>query len=267
MRLKWTEDELVLTLYVYLNYPKDSLFKTSELQIDFRNRLERYTGISRSINSIDLRIANYKSVDPNYQGKGMSGGGKEVARIFKYYKNHTNDLKKKFDDFLFATNQYILEEAVEEIENIKKVSYDDLVLITQDAYIKYLINQRNGKLQKYFKDGLINEFGCRCSLCGINDKQLLIASHIIPYSKCVDKKDMINHNNGLLLCPNHDSLFDKGLITFKDNGQIIISKIINENLYNLLNIDKNYCLDKKYLSDERIDYLRVHRKKYFIDKI
>lgn len=42
----------------------------------------------------------------------------------------------------------------------------------------------------------------------ITNKDLLIASYILPYSKCKNKNDMINYNSGLLLCPMHDALFD-----------------------------------------------------------
>lgn len=265
MRQNWTEAELALTLYVYLNYPKESLNKSSDFLLDFRNRLEKYTGIRRSINSIDLRIANYKYVDPNYHGKGLSGGGKEVVRIWNYYQNHMDELKPQFDEFLENTNEYTLEEALEEINKIEKVSFDEIKIFTQDAYIKSLVNQRNGKLQKFFKDNLLYEFECSCPLCGINEKQLLIASHIVPYSKCEKTNDLVNHNNGLLLCSNHDSLFDKGLITFRETGEIKISKIIKTDLYELLHISESYCLDKKYLTKERINYLKIHNKNYFFD--
>ena len=69
-------------------------------------------------------------------------------------------------------------------------------------------------------------------------------------------------NNGLLLCPTHDALFDKGLITFKENGYIIISKQIEKDQYKLLNIDKYVRLD--FLS-KQLPYIKYHREEEFID--
>ncbi|MDI6678271.1 HNH endonuclease [Bacillus wiedmannii] len=46
-------------------------------------------------------------------------------------------------------------------------------------------------------------------------------------------------NNGLLLCPNHDALFDKGYISFGDDGEILISISLDESLKIFLNIHDN----------------------------
>jgi len=60
----------------------------------------------------------------------------------------------------------------------------------------------------------------------ISDERLLIVSHIKAWSKC-DKSEKYDTYNGFLFYPNHDKLFDKGFITFGDNGNIIISSELN----------------------------------------
>jgi hypothetical protein len=98
----------------------------------------------------------------------------------------------------------------------------------------------------------------KCELCGFDYIKLLIASHCKPWRMC-DKFDKLNINNGLLLCPDHDSLFDKGLISFNDDGSIILSDILNSKQYNLLNIKGN---EKLKLNDKQVEFIEWHRKCY-----
>ena len=96
------------------------------------------------------------------------------------------------------------------------------------------------------------------SLCDINDEMLLRASHIIRYSDCENKADRYRSYNGLLLCAGHDALFDKHLISFDENGLIMISKKLDKKLYELLNIDNELRIEKKYIYAERIKSLKCH---------
>ena len=63
--------------------------------------------------------------------------------------------------------------------------------------------------------------------------------------------------NGILLSPNVDSLFDKHLISFSDEGQMLISNKISENVLNQLGIDKRVILP---VSDGMRKYLKRHRE-------
>lgn len=149
-------------------------------------------------------------------------------------------------------------------EDIKKIELDnDLDLEEKDSFIESLINIRNPQFQRNFKKELIREFNNKCALCIINDKRLLIASHIIRYSDCNNKADMYKSYNGLLLCVTHDALFDKHLISFDKDGKILINKSINIELYDLLQINNNLKLDNKYLNDKRQTCLESHKNDYY----
>ncbi|WP_237704111.1 HNH endonuclease [Planococcus donghaensis] len=63
----------------------------------------------------------------------------------------------------------------------------------------------------------------KCALCGVYNPRLLIVSHIKPWSTSTNDERLDVHN-GLLLCSNHDALFDKKLISFTDNRGIKNSK-------------------------------------------
>ena len=82
----------------------------------------------------------------------------------------------------------------------------------------------------------------------------MIASHIVPWRSSNDK-ERLDKENGILLSPLYDALFDKHLISFQDDGKIIISKGIIDNELLML-IDKNSKIDvtegmKKYLGKHR----------------
>ena len=66
----------------------------------------------------------------------------------------------------------------------------------------------------------------RCPVTGCEVLSILISSHILPWSEC-NEDERLDVENGILLSPDVDALFDKHLISFKDNGQLIISDIVN----------------------------------------
>lgn len=83
-----------------------------------------------------------------------------------------------------------------------------------------IIKSRIG--QSAFKKALL-AVEKKCKLCGVSDERFLVASHIKPWSQS-NHQERLDVNNGLLLCPNHDALFDKGYISFDDDdGTILIS--------------------------------------------
>ena len=60
----------------------------------------------------------------------------------------------------------------------------------------------------------------------------------------------------------HDALFDKGLISFDDNGKILISKELNEEEQALVNINEDSCIS--IVSDKQKKYIKYHRENIFI---
>ncbi|EOU1497818.1 HNH endonuclease [Clostridium perfringens] len=114
------------------------------------------------------------------------------------------------------------------------------------------------KNQNKFREALFKREG-KCKICGLAHKELLIASHIKPWSKSTPE-EKLNPFNGFLLCPNHDSLFDKHLISFQDNGEIIISKRLSEKEQELLNINKDILIN---IEEENKKFLKDHRKVFY----
>ncbi|MBX5856865.1 HNH endonuclease [Pseudomonas aeruginosa] len=69
----------------------------------------------------------------------------------------------------------------------------------------------------------VSELEKACRLTGVETPRLLIASHIKPWRLCSSAAERLDGANGLLLAPHVDRLFDRGLISFSDHGEVIVS--------------------------------------------
>ncbi len=90
---------------------------------------------------------------------------------------------------------------------------------TDATEVEQLILARLG--QGAFRRSLLKERK-QCFVTGYPDPQVLVASHIKPWARSSDT-ERLNPKNGLLLIPTLDRAFDRGLISFEDEGQILIS--------------------------------------------
>jgi HNH endonuclease len=88
-----------------------------------------------------------------------------------------------------------------------------------------LVIQRIG--QDVFRDALMAYWGSRCPLTGITEPALLRASHIVPWADCTDAQRLDVHN-GLLLSALWDAAFDRGLISFADEGSVLANPRLTE---------------------------------------
>lgn len=89
-----------------------------------------------------------------------------------------------------------------------------------------LVVQRVG--QDIFRDRLMSYWGDRCPLTGITEPELLRASHIKPWAKCETDDERLDVHNGLLLSALWDAAFDKGLVTFADEGTPLFAPSLTE---------------------------------------
>lgn len=123
----------------------------------------------------------------------------------------------------------------------------------REAIVKARIGQ--GK----FRDGLLN-YWKSCAVTGCTEIQLLIASHIKPWSES-SNSERINIYNGLLLSPNLDSCFDSGYISFDTQGKIMISPNLKESDRKALGINEDMRLSN--LKSDHRKFLEYHRENIF----
>jgi hypothetical protein len=152
------------------------------------------------------------------------------------------------------------DEAIENIEDQIQQSIENDTNIDSTEK-KALVNARRGQ-GKYRQNLGAIETGCRIS--GITDKRLLRASHIKPWRCCKNNHERLDGNNGLLLSPNIDHLFDRGYITFCDDGKVIISNRISPDQLKRMGITVDESLSVGTFNDLQKPYLHYHRENVFL---
>lgn len=125
--------------------------------------------------------------------------------------------------------------------------------------------RRNG--QDLLANYLFEKYG-RCFVTGIKKKSLLVASHIKPWSdsKGGQAKERLDEDNVLLLSVAYDKLFDRGYISFKDDGSMIVcEEAISQDELRLLGVDvsSHVQLPDVYLTAGRKKFLAYHRNNVF----
>lgn len=107
------------------------------------------------------------------------------------------------------------------IEKVAEINIDDIPMGKErEAIIKQRVNQ------SFFRSTILSSYNLRCCITGLSIPDLLVASHIIPWSK--DDKNRLNPHNGLCLNSIHDKAFDKGFITITTDYRIKVSKYFND---------------------------------------
>lgn len=155
--------------------------------------------------------------------------------------------------------------------DLQPVAYPQMSLIVDQIPEYGVPNEREAVkgLQVFYKDTLYHECGHKCVLCHINLPYMLIASHIKPFRDCAHIYEAVDYHNGLLLCRNHDFLFDQGYISFADNGKLLISEELqgllkqNQNAYQL---NTSFQLPEALLNTERRLFLAYHRKHIYLNQ-
>lgn len=133
----------------------------------------------------------------------------------------------------------------------------------------YLETERNAiqavrTKQKAYRDAVVDFWHGRCAVSGVDEPGWLIASHIKPWRESSDR-ERVDPRNSLLLSPDYDKLFDKGVISFNpDNGKILLPEHMTRSVE--ANLERLGIDDTRTLSsvpDGTDAYLEYHRRRIF----
>jgi 5-methylcytosine-specific restriction protein A len=122
---------------------------------------------------------------------------------------------------------------------------------------KGLVTSRVG--QGIYRKRIIHRWEYKCAVTGFDKLNVLIASHIVPWADSTDNERMDVHN-GILLSPTYDALFDKHLVTFENNGKIILSNTIETQAFHKIGVTGQERIQS--LSASNHDYLEKHRIRF-----
>jgi putative restriction endonuclease len=131
--------------------------------------------------------------------------------------------------------------------------YKTLAITEQEQIVVSRLGQGN------FRRNVIRLWGS-CSVTGLQNVSLLRASHIKPW-KDSDNKERLTPYNGLLLIPDYDFLFDRGYISFKSNGSVLVSQRLSRFARKVFDVQDDLQLRKVF--PENKEYLEFHRSEVF----
>jgi len=144
------------------------------------------------------------------------------------------------------------------VEQFEKDIIDSSELLETEKEL--LIKARVG--QGRFRDDLLEKYNKQCIISKIDDTRILIASHIKPWSVS-DNNERLSSSNGLLFSPTFDKLFDRGFISFKNDGSIKLSYHFSERNFNILGLEDSAKYPIK-ANDEMKMFLDYHRDVIFM---
>jgi hypothetical protein len=159
----------------------------------------------------------------------------------------------------------------EQLEDaVQQMIFDDpkLESTEKDA----IIRARRG--QGKFRNN-VEAIEAACRLTGITNPALLIASHIKPWRLCSSGTERLDGMNGLLLTPDADHLFDRGFISFHDDGEVLVSPRVDQ--FDLRRLGFDQLIWQRFgvaeapiswrtesFAPPQRNYLDFHRKQVFI---
>jgi hypothetical protein len=111
--------------------------------------------------------------------------------------------------------------------------------------------------QGLFKER-VGQIESRCRITGVENPAHLVASHCKPWRDS-NNEERLNGENGLLLTPSIDHLFDRGFIGFEDNGKLIISPVAHRPSLQRMGIDVTSTVNVGGFSSGQRQFLDFHR--------
>lgn len=157
-----------------------------------------------------MKACNFASLDPHHQKRGVSALG-NVSKADR-------ELWGRF----VADPEAVAAEAETVAMESDMRSVDAELPGDGPTEVERTIRAR--RVQSFFRATVLTSYNCRCALTGLAVRELLNASHIIPWSDDVARR--ADPHNGICLNALHDRAFDRGLITFDEDCRLVLSPAI-----------------------------------------
>lgn len=146
------------------------------------------------------------------------------------------------------------------IERLNKIDIENIPKegLERERMVKIRLNQ------SIFRTVILATYNYQCCITGITNTELIVASHIMPWSK--DEKNRLNPMNGLALNALHDKAFENGLLAIDEDYKIVISsKLKSTNVDAITQLftgyqGKSIILPDKFLPSK--EFLKVRYDKF-----
>lgn len=164
-------------------------------------------------------------------------------------------------------NYRVADEALQSTSAIGLVEWEEheMKQIQEDASLpaterQAIVLARRG--QGLFKKRvMVIERACR--ITGVDREEHLRASHCKPWRDATNE-ERLDGENGLLLTPSMDHLFDRGFIAFENNGQVIVSPVAHQESLMRMGLDPQRPPNVGTFSDGQKRFLAFQRDNVFL---
>lgn len=208
---RWTREQLKLAFNLYCQLPFGKLHSRNAEIIDLAAL------IGRTPSAVAMKLVNFASLDPAITSTGRSGLGNASSLDRDVWEEFHADWERLAVECALLNQQ--LREWKTELIDIPEAD-SEFELADYSGETRQVLTEQRIK-QSFFRRAVLASYRGKCCMSGLSDSRLLVASHIVPWSK--DKANRLNPSNGLCLSALHDKAFDKGLITLSDDFKIIVS--------------------------------------------
>ena len=196
----WTKEQIKLAFHLYCQLPYGRIHGRNPEIIALAKI------IGRTSDAVAMKMLNIASIDPAVTGAGKAGLGNASALDRLVWDEFHADWERLALECHKLMQQYGADaQQPDEVQPENGVlSLEDFTGETKQVLIAQRIKQH------FFRRAVLSSYRGRCCMSGLSEPRLLIASHIVPWSR--DKTNRLNPSNGLCLSAIHDRAFDKGLL-------------------------------------------------------
>tara|TARA_R110000782_G_scaffold102243_2_gene189224 strand:- start:4417 stop:5175 length:759 start_codon:yes stop_codon:yes gene_type:complete len=244
---RWSRDETLLAFGLYCELPFGRLHQNNPDIVALAQT------IGRTPSSVAMKACNFASLDPAQRERGITG-----------LANASKTEQSIWDEFLSDSVAVVdaIDRARAQIDDTPAV---EQIIHPPSGPSESLAEVRIRRHQRFFRSAVLSTYGNRCALTSINIPDLLVASHIVPWSQ--SKTRRCDPTNGLCLNALHDRAFDRGLITFDTNLCLVASQTLTKDRDLGLLRDTLSLVGRRLNVPDRFqpdaDALRFHRESVF----
>ena len=223
---KWHRDEIILALDLYFNLERRNIdshnpkiIEVSEILnklpiFDVRPNEEKF----RNSNGVNLKLSNFLALDPEYKGKGMTGGSKLDKEVFNEFYKDKEKLHRIANEIRSVVNNKNLSDKIRSIENDEN-SELDRVSEGQVLYRLHKVRERDQKIVKEKKKIVLRDNGkLECEACEF-DFSKKYGEHGFGFIEChhlisLSSSDIMRETrleDLALVCSNCHRMFHKNL--------------------------------------------------------
>ena len=215
--VRWTKEQLELAFHLYCQLPFGKLHSRNPEIVDLAIL------IGRTPSAVAMKLVNFASLDPAITATGRSGLGNASNLDREVWAEFHADWETLATECALLKLRLRAKHGQPERMPLDEDELGDLRDFTGETRLA-LTKQRIK--QQFFRRAVLSSYKGRCCMSGLSEARLLVASHIVPWSK--DKANRLNPGNGLCLSALHDKAFDCGLLTLSDDYRVVLSATLQQ---------------------------------------